>query len=659
MPSAMPSTPTTTAPVARGRWWRRALASLRLRLFALVLLAILPALFLVVYSAIESREAAKEEATKVGLRLVGLAAANHKQHIEATRQLLQTLARLDEVRPSRAAACQVLLTNLLAVNPVYGDIVAIAPDGRPFARAVPDAEPAEAVDYSGRPWFREARDSLRFVLGDYQVDVSSRRATLDLAQPVRDSNSGQVLAVIAVTLDLGWVAGMAGRLDLADGSTLTVVDRNGRILARYSVPESQHNYVGVQVEKRVRGSRVRHSADLKWEGPGLDGISRLYTATPLSRTGGLADAYVILGVPVEVAYAPANRMLVQNLLFLGLVAVLALGAAWTGGDLFILRHMRALVAAARRMSTGDLAARSGVAHGPGEVGELAKSFDDMAAALEARVRELQLTETELTALNEELEHRVLDRTAELKRSNEDLEQFAYVASHDLQEPLRMIHNYLQLLRQRYRDKLDVSGNEFIGFALDGAKRMHELIQDLLTYSRVGTHGADFAPTECAVALERALANLSLAIEESGARITHDALPVVHGDLVQLTQLFQNLIGNAIKFRGDRLPEIHVGATSRGGEWELTIQDNGIGIAPQDFQRIFVVFQRLHSREKYPGTGIGLAVCKKIVERHGGRIWVNSKLGKGTTFHIALPAPAGTIGSPEGDPAKTRPETVMS
>jgi len=170
--------------------------------------------------------------------------------------------------------------------------------------------------------------------------------------------------------------------------------------------------------------------------------------------------------------------------------------------------------------------------------------------------------------------------------------------------------------------------------------MHELIQDLLTYSRVGTHGKEFLPVDCTEAFERAVANLSLAIDETGARIFRQPLPVINGDLVQLTQLFQNLIGNAIKFRGEGHPEIRIAAERKDSEWELTVADNGIGIAEQDFQRIFVVFQRLHSREKYPGTGIGLAVCKKIVERHGGRIWVESRLGRGTTFHIILPAPAG-------------------
>ncbi len=648
MPFSSSESPAAARPPEGGRL-ERMLANLRLRLFLLILLAILPALFLVVYTSIETRNEAKGDAIKAGQRVVGLAAAYHKQHIEATRQLLQTIAQLKEIRPEQAAECQALLTNLLAINPVYAGIVAIAPDGRPFARAVPPGDHGDVMDYGAQTWFRDARDSRKFVVGDYRVDLSARRAALDLAQPVLENGTGRLAAVISVAIDLGWVATMAGKLDLVKGSTLTVVDRTGTILVRYSVPESHHNFVGSRVDPRHQSSGPRPSSDAGWVGAGLDGINRLYTATPLSRSGGVGDAFVIFGVPVEVAYAQANRMLTQNLLFLGLVAVLALAAAWIGGDLFVLRHLRALVTAARQMSAGNLRVRSGIPPGPGEVGELAHSFDEMAAALEQRVRELQATEGELKSLNEELERRVLERTAELKRSNEDLEQFAYVASHDLQEPLRMIHNYVNLLRKRYGGQLDTAGHEFIGFALDGAKRMDELIQDLLTYSRVGTHGHDFAHADCQEAFRRALANLSLAIEESRARITHDPLPTVNGDIVQLTQLFQNLIGNALKFRSSRSPEIHVGAKLQGDVWELSVTDNGIGIPPEDFQRIFIVFQRLHSREKYSGTGIGLSVCKKIIERHGGRIWVESKLGKGSSFHFTLPAPAGTVAPAQPPP----------
>ncbi|TMI20094.1 MAG: PAS domain S-box protein, partial [Betaproteobacteria bacterium] len=220
---------------------------------------------------------------------------------------------------------------------------------------------------------------------------------------------------------------------------------------------------------------------------------------------------------------------------------------------------------------------------------------------------------------------------ELKRSNAELEQFAYVASHDLQEPLRMVSSYTQLLMRRYGDKLDGDAKEFTAFIVDGATRMKQLIEDLLAYSRVGTRDKNFKPVDAESSLKRALTNLRAAIQDSGATVTQDKLPTIPCDEVQLAQLFQNLIGNALKFRKpDVAPAVHVGAAEQGAEWEFMVRDNGIGIEPQYFERIFMVFQRLHDKGEYPGTGIGLAIVKKVVERHGGRIWVQSQPGAGTT-----------------------------
>jgi PAS domain S-box-containing protein len=235
------------------------------------------------------------------------------------------------------------------------------------------------------------------------------------------------------------------------------------------------------------------------------------------------------------------------------------------------------------------------------------------------------------------EEALKEKTEELARSNRDLEQFAYVASHDLQEPLRMVTSYVQLLARRYKGKLDSDADEFIAFAENGAIRMWRLINDLLTYSRVGAWGKEFEPIDCETVLDQSLNNLKVAIEENGAVVTHDPLPTVMADNPQLVQLFQNLIGNAIKFRGKEPPRIHASAGRNGSGWIFSVRDNGIGIAPEYAERIFVIFQRLHGREEYPGTGIGLAICQKIVERHGGRIWVESEVGRGATFYFTLPA----------------------
>lgn len=225
---------------------------------------------------------------------------------------------------------------------------------------------------------------------------------------------------------------------------------------------------------------------------------------------------------------------------------------------------------------------------------------------------------------------------ELKRSNSELEQFAYVASHDLQEPLRMVSSYTQLLGRRYGERFDPDAKEFMAYIVDGAARMKQLIEDLLAYSRVGTKGRDFRPVEVERALRRAITNLKAAIDESGAAVTHDPLPTVYADEMQLAQLFQNLMGNALKFRSASAPRIHVQAAEKPDHFEFAVRDNGIGIEPQYFERIFMVFQRLHNKGEYPGTGIGLAICKKVVERHGGHIRVESRPGEGSAFIFTLP-----------------------
>jgi signal transduction histidine kinase len=273
--------------------------------------------------------------------------------------------------------------------------------------------------------------------------------------------------------------------------------------------------------------------------------------------------------------------------------------------------------------------------------------DGMARLPEAIRRALQ--EKRLLRLRRQAEEDLAKKVEELARSNADLEQFAYVASHDLQEPLRMVAAYTQLLGERYRGKLDADADKFIGYASEGALRMQTLIQDLLAFSRVGKAAAA-GRVDCDAVMAGLMMGMGPSIQESGAVVTYAAMPTVWSDQTQITQLFQNLIANAIKFRGDEPPRVNIEVERTGEEWLFSVSDNGIGIAPEYAKDIFVVFHRLHGRTEYPGNGIGLAICKKIVERSGGKIWVESVPGHGATFKFTLPCEA---------PAKQEPEAAMS
>jgi signal transduction histidine kinase len=259
------------------------------------------------------------------------------------------------------------------------------------------------------------------------------------------------------------------------------------------------------------------------------------------------------------------------------------------------------------------------------------------AELEQTVAQLKKAEAQIRALNADLEERVRGRTAELSRSNEELRQFAYAASHDLKEPMRTIASYTQLLTQRYGDSFDADGKEFFGYVVDGVKRMDMLLADLLSYSQhLGAKSTVFQSVNTQAVLTGVLMNLQASIQETKASVTHDPLPTdVPSDFAQLSQIFQNLVSNAIKYRGSRPPEIHIWADDKEDEWVFHVRDNGLGIDPAYRDQIFGIFKRLHGRE-FPGTGMGLAICKKIVERHGGRIWIESEIDKGSTFSFSIP-----------------------
>lgn len=324
----------------------------------------------------------------------------------------------------------------------------------------------------------------------------------------------------------------------------------------------------------------------------------------------------------------------QASILVGLLALAAIAVGivlWTALRRWVVEPLDALAVDARQVAEGDLT-HPVVATGHAEIADVAGAVESMRTTLLAQVDEVR----ESHALLEQ-------QTEELRRSNRDLEQFAYVASHDLQEPLRKVASFTQLLQKRYGGQMDERADQYIAFAVDGAKRMQRLIQDLLGFSRVGRVGGEVSDVPLEDALREALDNLSERIEDAGARVTHDELPVVRGEEPLLVQLFQNLVGNAVKFADpDRVPHVHVSARlvpdSGGSQWELRCRDNGIGIDGQYAERVFVIFQRLHPKDVYEGTGIGLALCKKIVEFHGGHIWIDPPEGEGTSIRWTLPAP---------------------
>ncbi|AKG52759.1 phytochrome two-component sensor histidine kinase [Dehalogenimonas sp. WBC-2] len=335
---------------------------------------------------------------------------------------------------------------------------------------------------------------------------------------------------------------------------------------------------------------------------------------------------VLVSTPKGTATAMVDVMMKNaSLLLAGIILVSAIV-----GGFAILSVSRPLVQMrniSAKIAAGDLTKRVEVSQNS-EIGDLGAAFNHMA-------QEIAEKESRLVEYAMDLEKRVEERTLELSRSNTDLEQFAYVASHDLQEPLRMVSSYMQLLEKRYGSKLESEAKEFMNYAVDGANRMKVIINDLLQYSRVGTRGKSPEPVNMEKVLKIAIANLSLAIKEYGAIISHEELPVIQADESQMVQVLQNLIGNAMKFHSDARPEIHIGVVDKDSEWQFSVSDNGIGLDPKYADRIFIIFQRLHTRDEYPGSGIGLAMSKRIIERHGGKIWVESTPGQGATFYFTI------------------------
>ena len=497
------------------------------------------------------------------------------------------------------------------------------------------------LSHTDREWYQQVMATGKPYLG---IPVRSRvtgRPSVPYAVPILDK-TGKIRGILTGGISLASLSDAIVRSPIARDARASMNDlRNDGIIVVHSDPKRILNPVSGRNEAHrflTMGQRGTIETLTSDGDPSLIA----YAVVPDLPWG------ILVIQPSRAALATVTVLTRRAgfLIFLSILFTAVLGGLWA---LKVTRPLILLRDASGELAGGDLTRRVRFLQRD-EIGDLGRAFDRMAQTLSDK-------EEQLRAYAADLERRVVERTAELEagretlkknaldlqRSNADLERLAYVASHDLQEPLRMIVSYMQLIERRYRDRLDADGRTFMQYAVDGAARMQDLIADLLTYARVGyARGLTFKPTNMKEVAARASENLKMVIDETGAVITCDeALPVLMADSSQMLQLFQNLLANAVKFCGKDPPAVHVGAAMTDEGWRFSVRDNGIGIEMKYAERIFTIFQRLQRREAYRGTGTGLAIAKRIVENHGGRIWVESSPGEGSTFYFTMPIQGGT------------------
>jgi signal transduction histidine kinase len=506
------------------------------------------------------------------------------------------------------------------------------------------------LPYAGdRVFFQQALETRRFAIGDYQIGRITRKATINFGYPVLD-DAGRVRAVVFSALDLAWLGQMAARAELPPGSMLTVIDRNGTVLAHY--PDPAPRLGQPMPESSVVRTILAQRGHGVVEAPGVDGIPRLFAFAPFGHAAPLEDAYVSVGVPRAVAFAHADRMLARKLIALGIVTALALVAAWIGGRLFIVRRARALVEATRRLSAGDLGARTGLPHGSGELGQLAGAFDRMAESLQA-ADERRVLEDELRRKNYELEQ----QNRSVAEANRLKTEFVSMVSHELRTPLTAIQGYVELLVEG-ADIPDRERHECLASVKSNAERLLALINELLDLSRIEAGRIELrcAAIDLGPLVESTTRSLRPLIDRKRQDLKLDleeARAVVWADADRVTQILTNLISNASKYtpEGGR---ITVTARRAGAFACVEIRDTGIGLSAEQQGQLFTRFFRAQRSgpDRVGGTGLGLVITKLLVELHGGQITVSSAPDQGSTFSFTLPVAPATAeaAGAAGDPA---------
>lgn len=605
-------------------------SSLRARLISLVLLCILPVLAMTIYNCIEDRRLAIAQVRDDMRKVSKIAATQQSQTVANAQQLLVVLSNIRRVTENIPDECTGILREILKSYPLYNNIGVVKPNGQVVCSA---ADTTQKNTRAPQAWLQRTIQNRSFTVSRY-TQKGDRPAMIVFGYPVFNYKN-EVESVIFLTLNPKWLAQLAPKIPLPVGGTLSILDRNGIVIARY--PEPQDWQVQSTTNVPAIKQMLLQGNDIV-EVSGVDGSQHLYVPTARYKTN--ADVYMAaIGISQVEPFAQANRRLWRNLLGLALVAAIAITIAWLGSELFWIRPLNKLVNATQRLAAGDLHVRVNLPNRHEELSQLARTFDYMAASLESQLTEIKLAECQVRQLNQTLEQRVKERTAQLELTNKELEAFAYSVSHDLRAPLRHINGFVEALaRHLESDRLsDRKVAHYIDVIQASSQKMGQLIDALLGLARIGQKQLIYQPVDVRLLVDEAIALIyqhTEVDERESIDFTIAQLPTVMGDPALLQQVFSNLVDNAVKFsRLRHPPKITIGSLTEG---TIFIQDNGVGFAMEYADKLFAAFQRLHSQKDFPGTGIGLAIVQRIIHRHGGTIWFESQPGQGTTFFIKLP-----------------------
>ncbi len=590
-----------------------------------MLLAVLPAFGLVVYEYREQRRLETERVREGAIAVARLAAATQENFTKNTRQMLATLTQFPFLLlGTNRAYCETHLSNLRKLSPDYLNFGLVETNGNVFC----SAQPFDGmVNVSDRSYFQQVMQTNKFSTGIYQIGRLTGQPALNFGYPVLNEK-GVLQRVVYASLKLSPLTDALARVPVPYHGSVTVLDRAGTVLARN--PDAM-DFVGKSLAQDAVFKRMLNRKEPIFEMAGTDGIARLHAVS-------LVDDSLLISVsiPLSLSLARANETLARNLTILGFVSMFVLVAGGFYARRAFLWPVNSLATAARRLASGDLKARAGKIGGSAELAQLGQAFDDMAQQLQKRQSEIIEANEHINRLNQNLELRVKDRTAQFEAANKELEAFAFSVSHDLRAPLRHITSFADLLRRKTHG-LDPESARCLEFIISGAKQMELLVHDLLNFSRTSRTELRLTQVQLCDLVDEVKQSVQSELNGRVIKWKVHPLPEVHADPALLRVVFNNLLGNAIKYTRPRKAAcIEIGTSPSEREHVIFVRDNGVGFDMQYVGKLFGVFQRLHHAEEFEGTGIGLATVQRIIARQGGRVWAEGKENEGATFYFSLP-----------------------